>query len=135
AINDNSLYLTEDKEVFIGGMNGLMSFKLEDLEMPSKKYSIYFDRLFINNQEISPNDSTSILSQSLLVTQEVTLKAKENTIDIDVTTNNFIPYNKKSLEYRLEGFSNKWITLEYPNRRITYTKLPPGIYNLIVREL
>ena len=134
TINDNAIYITRDKEIFLGGVNGLVSFHLKDLELPVKEYTIYLDKLQVNNESIKPNDGTTILSKTLKSTRKIELKAQYNTIDIEVATNNYIPYNKDNLVYKLEGFSETWIPLSESDRTITYTNLNPGKYKLIVKS-
>lgn len=133
SINDNALYVTKDKNIYIGGLNGLISLKLSDLNFPQKPFDIYLDRLFINNKEVRPNDKTGILKTSLLNTNKIVLPHNYSAIEVDVTTNNYFTYNKTQLEYKLEGFSKRWIPLSTSSMRITYTNLNPGKYKLIVR--
>lgn len=133
SINDNALYITSDKTIYIGGLNGLISIKLSSLNPPIKSFDIYLDRLFINNKEVLPNDESHILTSSFINTKEIVLPHNYTTIDVDITTNNYFSYNKSQLEYRLEGFSNRWIPLPQSSPRITYTNLNPGKYKLVVR--
>lgn len=135
SINENALYITPDKTVYIGGLNGLIAFTLDELNIVQKPFNIYLDRLFINNREVFPNDGSGILKTDLFNTGGIVLPHNYTSIDIDVTTNNYFSFNKDQLEYKLEGFSKKWIPLNADNGRITYTNLSPGKYKLIVRPM
>jgi Signal transduction histidine kinase len=131
AINENALYQARDGEIFIGGVNGMISFYENDLNFKSKPYNILFNRLIVNNKEIQVNDETGILENSLSCSQEISLKYGQ-TFNIEIATTNFIDSNKGEIEYKLEGFSDKWINTQ-GNNIITYTNLNPGEYTLVVR--
>lgn len=133
-INDNALFISKNKDIFLGGVTGLVSFSLDNLELPTKDYNIFLDKLFINSIEVKPNDNTHILNNVLYKTNHIELEARHNTLDIEVTTNNYLTYNKEHLEYRLEGFSKTWIPLRETDRKITYTNLSPGKYKLVVKN-
>lgn len=133
-INDNAIYVTKDKEVFLGGVNGLVSFHLKGLDLPTKEYDVFLDKLYINNERVKPNDHTSVLSTTLSATNNIKLKHQYNTLGFEVSTNNYIPYNKGQLVYKLEGFSDSWVPLNETDRIITYTNLSPGKYKLVVKS-
>lgn len=131
AINENALYQTRDGEIFIGGVNGMISFYEKDLNFRPKPYNIIFNRLIVNNNEIQVDDETGILKSSLSNTKEITLKHSQS-FNIQIATTNFIDSNKGEIEYKLEGFSDRW-TSTHSSNIITYTNLNPGKYTLIVR--
>lgn len=131
AINENALYQTTDGEIFIGGINGMISFYEKDLNFQPKPYNIVFSRLIVNNKEIQVGDDSGILESALFETQKIKLKHSQS-FNIQIATTNFIASNKGDIEYRLKGFSDKWIST-HGNNIITYTNLNPGKYTLLVR--
>lgn len=131
-INDNAIFLTSDKEVFLGGVDGLVSFYLKNLNFSPKKYDIRFSRLYVNNKEVKANDNTNILTQAFLNTSAIELKAKYNIFEIEVSTTNYIPSNREELMYQLKGFSDQWMPLR--SSRITFTNLNAGNYTLLVKS-
>lgn len=131
AINENSLYQTRDGEIFIGGINGLISFYEKDLNFQPKPYNIVFSRLMVNNKEIQVDDESGILESALSETKKIKLKHSQS-FNIQIATTNFIASNKGEIEYHLVGFSDKWINT-HGNNIITYTNLNPGKYTLLVR--
>ncbi|WP_455586185.1 two-component regulator propeller domain-containing protein [Bacteroides sp.] len=133
AVNENALYITHDGEVFLGGVQGMISFHETNLRFTPKSYNILLSRLIINGKEVLPDDETGILQHSLPYTPEITLKANQNMFSIEYTTSNYIPANRDKILYRLEGFSNEWNSVQRRQNIITYTNLNPGTYTLVVK--
>ena len=133
AVNENALYITHDGEVFLGGVQGMISFYEKNLQFNSKPYNIILSELFVNGDEVSPKDETGILKQSLQYTKEITLEANQSMFSIEYATSNFIPANRDAICYRLEGFSSNWTDMRRGQTLITYTNLNAGTYTLIVK--
>ncbi len=132
AINENALCLTRDGEVFLGGVKGMISFKVKDLNFSPKPYKIIPYRLFVNGNEVAVNDETGILKSSLSSSSGIILKSKYNVFSIEFATSNFIPSNQNEVVYKLEGFSERW-TNTRGQHTITYTNLNPGKYTLVIK--
>lgn len=128
----NSCYVTRNKEIFIGGINGLVSFYENDLSKVDKGYSLFFDKLFINNQQVLPGDKFGILKETLPLCQEIDLKYNQNNITIEFATSNYLQTMTHKYEYKLEGFDESWLPTK--TRLISYTNLNTGTYTLLVRE-
>ncbi|MBI9063628.1 MAG: response regulator [Marinilabiliaceae bacterium] len=133
-LNEGSLYLTGDGEVFVGGVNGLISFKEEDLLKRSNDFSLIFNSLHVNNQEILPNDNTGILKQDLAYTQAITLEPEQDVFTINYSACNFISTNQNKYQYKLEDFNKRWVDAGNQTS-VTYTNLDPGTYTLKLRVL
>lgn len=132
AFNENALCVTTDGEVFIGGVEGMISFYEKDLNFPFKPYNINFSRLTVNGEEVTPGDGTSILESAMCYTKEIKLKASQSMFTVEFATSNYIPANSEEIVYRLEGFSKDWNRTR-GQHSITYTNLNPGKYKLVVR--
>ena len=78
------------------------------------------------------NDESGILEKELNYSPAIVLGPECSVFSIYFSTSNYIPANKKKIEYRLEGFSDEWITPQ-DNNIITYTNLNPGKYTLSFR--
>lgn len=133
SISENSLYITNDSEIFVGGMDGMISFSEEVLGSESNgEFGIYPYSLTIDGTETKPSAS-EILAQDISLTKTINLKYSQNTFAIKYTTTDYLSNNKNRLEYRLHGYSEEWIQLERENH-IVYSKLKPGKYVLTVRS-
>lgn len=133
AVNENALYITNDGEVFLGGVQGMISFYEESLRFTPKPYNILLSRLIVNGSEVAPGDETGILQRSLSNTREITLGADQSMFSIEYATSNFIPANRDEIVYRLEGFSDGWNSTQRNQTLITYTNLNPGSYTLVIK--
>ena len=61
AVNENALFVTHDGEVFLGGIQGMISFWEKKLHFTPKSYSIILSRLLVNGKEITAGDDTGII--------------------------------------------------------------------------
>ncbi len=131
ALNENSIYISKSNEVFVGGINGMVSFHEKDLNIPRVDYDVNITGLRVNNQKVIPGDK-SILKQSLPYVNEIVLKPKHSILTIQFSTTNYINVLKTDVEYQLVGFDKEWIVANY-QQSITYTNLNPGKYILKIR--
>lgn len=134
AINENSLCVTRDGEIFLGGTQGMISFHEMEMNFTPKPYNIILSHLYVNGKEVLVNDPTGILSQSLDHTREITLHADQNMFSIEFATSNYVAANKDDIVYRLEGFSQDW-TDTRNNHLLTYTNLNAGTYHLTIKPV
>ncbi len=131
ALNEKSLHITSKSEIFVGGINGMVSFLEKDLNIPRSGYSVNVTGIRINNKKIIP-DRQSIINESLPYISEITLKPKHSIISIFFSTTNYINVLKTDVQYQLVGFDKEWIDADY-KQNITYTNLNPGKYILKIR--
>lgn len=133
AVNENALFVSKEKEVFLGGMTGMVMFPLKGLDRSPLPYTLVWSKLIVNGKEILPGDKTGLLADALNYTSEITLKADQNMFSLYFSASNYVPENREQIEYKLEGFSEEWTPVrEQPV--ITYTNLNPGTYTLCVRS-
>ncbi len=129
----NTSYVTYDKEIFLGGINGLVSFVESDLPKINQDYTLFFDKLFINNKQVYPNDKNDILKETLPLCSKINLKYNQNNITVQFATSNYLRTMTHNYEYKLEGFDKNWIPTK--TKMISYTNLNTGTYTLQVREI
>lgn len=129
----NNVYITSNNEIFIGGINGLISFDENNINKVDKDYQLYFDVLYINNKKVSPGDDTDVLSEALPFINKIVLKSDQTNFKVEFATNSYLQTMVHNYEYKLEGFDKNWIQTN--NRLISYTNLNPGNYTLLVQEV
>ncbi len=133
GINENSLYLSHKREVFLGGVKGMVSFDRKALSFTDMPYGITFTRLYVNGTEVTANDHTGILRTSLFDSPHITLKSKHTSVTVEFAISNYISANEEAIIYQLEGFSDEW-TAAQDRHYVTYTNLNPGTYTLRVKS-
>ena len=132
AINERSVFKASNGDIYIGGMDGMISFREEHINYIPESYQIYPFGLSVNGQLVQVNDDNRILQHSLADNPQITLKADQSMFTIEYAISNYILSNRDNLEYFLKGFSKDWTNLN-EQHTITYTNLNPGKYTLIVR--
>lgn len=134
--NEGGICVANNDMVYIGGVDGMISFYERDLYTNSNEESIsnlYFTDLFVNNKKVYPGDDQHVLSQSLSFIQHIDLSSRQNNIMLDFSNSNYIELEKSLwYQYKLEGFDTDWISTD--QSRLIYTNLAPGNYVLKVRE-
>lgn len=127
------MFVCEDGEIFVGGVNGLTSFWEESLFLPPKEYNLYFTSLSVNNEVVHPDSSSKILRESLPYIKKIELKHNQNNLIFTFTSNNYVGTLETPVyEYQMEGLDTKWIL--NTDKKISYTNLSPGKYTLHVRQ-
>lgn len=127
-----SLELSSGELVF-GGTNGFTIFNPKELESGSHAPAVLLTGFELFNKPIGLKEKINgrvLLEQPVSDIKKVTLKYFENVFSITFTALNFINPKKNKFKYKLEGFEQEWNNTTNANRRITYTNLDPGDYEL-----
>lgn len=125
--------ICDNDEIFVGGSDGLTSFREAELHLDKKEYTLYFSDIYIHNQQLTPKDNPKVLSQVLPFTDKVNLSYRQNNLVINFASTNYVDIQRNNeYEYMLEGFDSGWNPTNLYS--IYYTNLNPGSYKLIVRE-
>ncbi|UXX81288.1 response regulator [Reichenbachiella carrageenanivorans] len=133
-LNEGGLFITSDGEVFVSGFNGMASFNEQAVLNKSSKKTPQISELFINNEKVDPTTHPEILSQSIFKTKSIDLSHFHSAITIRFTDMAFSKSEKQALEFKLEGFDQKWVTASQ-NSEATYTSLDDGKYVFRVRNI
>ena len=131
ALNENSIHITDKNEVFVGGINGMVSFQEKDLNIPRADYAVNITGIRVNNENVKPGKS-SIIQETLSYLNEIKLKPEHTILTVFFSTTNYINVLNSDVQYQLEGFDKDWIDANY-QQSITYTNLNPGEYTLKIR--
>lgn len=128
---ENSLFKTNNGEIFIGGTDGAVSFFEKDVLPKPHTYHIYPTKLLVNGKLVVVGDESGILKEDLTSVERITLTSDCQTFSLEYTTTDFLPYNKEKTIYRLKGFTEEWT--DGRNKSIAYSNLNPGIYILQIK--
>lgn len=132
AINQNAVYKASDGEIFIGGIDGMVSFRSDDLALEPYSYNIFPYKLFINDKEVRVGDETGILEQAISESPRITLRADQSMFSLVYAVTDYASLSRSYIMYKLENFQEEWATMR-GGRVITYTNLNPGKYTLLVK--
>ncbi len=133
AFNNKAIHLSSDgRHAYVGGIDGLVTFAPSDLKPRETKYNIFPIRLMIDGREITPNDNSQILTQSISTSPDITISPSHNVFGIHYAITDFTHDTNLSPQYRLEGYSDAWLPMP-SNHEVSFTNLSPGDYRLHVR--
>ena len=130
--NYNSSYQTRTGTIYLGTLKGMISFSPENIQVENIFPRVFFTGFWLFDKEIEAYQPHSILQQSILYTDAITLKHDQNTLSLSFAAPSFSISQNTWYRYRLEGIENGWNTT-YSPRRVYYTKLPPGKYTFRVQ--
>ena len=134
TINEKAIYVSNKGEVFLGGIDGMVSFNERNLYKKPKPYVIGFSSLFVNGREIVAGDDSGILDKSLAFTPELMLSHDQRVFSIEFYTSNYIKVDGVPLHYRLKGLSDQWIPIRQGQTTLSFSGLRTGSYTLQLRS-
>ena len=133
SLSELSILKTSTNEIFMGGMDGLISLNSDKIKSQFRDYNILPARLWADGIEIYPNDSNSILESSLSMTNQLIIGPSTKILKLKYAVNDFLPYNKDGIEWHLEGLNNQWYAFG-EDLSVNFSDLQPGTYKLYVRS-
>jgi signal transduction histidine kinase/ligand-binding sensor domain-containing protein/DNA-binding response OmpR family regulator len=119
--------------IFFAGNHGFTSFNPIEVFPNKHAPNICIEDLKISNQSVKPGKG-SVLTKSILLTDEITLNHKQNTLSLDYTGIDYLLSDKLTYKYKMEGIDTKWNHVG-DLRRISYSSLPPGKYTFKVKAV
>lgn len=131
--NYNSAIKTAEGKLFFGTINGLISFDPKLLGQNKIKPKVVLSKLFILGEEVIAGAKDSPLKTNLEETEKIKLNYRQaNSFAIEYAAISF--GHSKNIRYavKMEGIDKEWNILG-DQRRVNYSKLPPGNYTFNVR--
>lgn len=131
-INAGSSLSHSNGKIFLGGIDGLMSFVPELVRDNQITSDIILTELKLFNEPVLPNDATQLLKKPINQTSEVIFNHDQNIFTIDFIALNYSQAGNNQYAYKLEGLESNW---NYVGKQLsaTYTNLSAGTYTFKVR--
>jgi len=130
--NYNSSYKDSDGTLYFGTVAGMVGFKPSELLRNAFVPPVYITRLQVNNRDVDIRQEDAPLKQSIMYASELTLPYQSSSLSFDVAVLSYVIPEQNSYQYQLEGLAREWVPF-HGNRRIHFSKLPPGDYTLKIR--
>ena len=127
-------FMSKENELFLGTVNGIISFFPYDLEKIDIGADIILTDLYLFDKKINVNESVNgniILNKPLYDTKDVTLSHNMNSFSFNLTNFNYSSKIRPSVRYKLNGWETQWNALP-SDLTIKYTNIPPGKYQLSI---
>jgi signal transduction histidine kinase/DNA-binding response OmpR family regulator/streptogramin lyase len=116
---------TRDGELFFGGINGFNVFRPENLTLNAHIPPIVLTDASVSNQPVADLRPGSRAGT-------IHLGYEDHVVAFEFSALDYAAPNRNRYRYRLSGFDQGWVEQE-ARRRVTYTNLDPGEYELLVQ--
>ena len=129
--SEHASFRSQDGELFFGGINGVNSFYPGNIKSINLNPQVTLTDFYLFNEKITPQTPIKgrvLLENPIFLTNEITLKAKENNFRLDFSSMNFQTPENIKYAYMLEGYDKKWNITESGSHTATYTNLLHGTY-------
>ncbi|MCF2489305.1 two-component regulator propeller domain-containing protein [Dyadobacter sp. CY347] len=130
--NYNSAYKNDDGTLFFGTVAGLISFKPKTFVKNAYMPPVYITGIQSNNQELRIGGKDSPLKQSPVYAKSIRLPYDRSNLTFDVAALSYVIPQMNRYMYQMEGLDNEWLNVSN-NRKIYFSKLPPGNYVLRIK--
>ncbi|MGM9752573.1 MAG: two-component regulator propeller domain-containing protein [Candidatus Cryptobacteroides sp.] len=130
----NSSLKAADGTLWFGGINGMNSFRPENLHENTSVPGVYITGMSLFNKRLRCMDESGVLDKAISYKQDIVLRHDQSVISLDFVSLSYISPKKNSYAYKLEGFDRQWTSIStVPFGGVTYTNLPAGDYVFMVR--
>lgn len=123
--NSDALFASEDGEVLLGGVGGIVSFYpdlIDRMDTINSKQKILITEFRSSGEKV-----TSYLSDTIL------LAKGNNNFQITFSSTDFANSEKTSYRYMLSGIDKKWIETTWKKRSVSYSNLTPGWHSFHIQ--
>lgn len=130
--NYNSAYKDKNGALYFGTVKGMISFNPLSIVRNQFMPPVYITGLQVNNAELKIDNAHSRLRQAVPYTASITLPYDSSTISIEAAALSYTMPALNEYQYKMEGLDKDWVHIK-SNRKIYYTKLPPGNYTFKIK--
>lgn len=128
--NYKSATYAPDGTVYMGGINGLISFRPDDFKDLTSPLKIYFTGLGVQNKEVRPGKD-SFLEENILFAKKIALPHEASTFSLSIAAPEYRHLGPIALSYRLLPVSDEWVAMK--DNEISFTNLASGKYTLEIK--
>lgn len=130
--NYQSGLVDTDGTIYLGSIDGLVSFKPQDIRRGSVAPPLVVSDFYIFNDRAEIEPKGGALSASIMFTDEVELPVDQNTFSLRASVLSYASPRMNKIRYRLEGYEDEWQTLVGTDL-IRYANLRYGNYTLHIK--
>lgn len=130
--NYNSGYKSHDGTLYFGTVKGMISFNPAAFRKEEFVPPVFITGLQVNNKDMGASKPGSPLQQSILYANKIVLPHDSSSLSFEIAALSYITPEANEYAYIMEGLDKEWTYLKN-NRKIFYTKLPPGYYTFRVK--
>ncbi len=131
--NQGAFFKSPDGEMYFGGVGGVASFYPEDVLMNVRPPDIRLTDIYFQNKRLLTN-SNVLNGKTLLYHDKISLKYVKATISIDVSLIEYLFPLRTNFAWKLLDYETDWNYSRKNQTSISYTNLPPGEYELVIKS-
>jgi serine phosphatase RsbU (regulator of sigma subunit) len=134
--NGGSAYKNARGEMFFGGINGFNAFFPSEIGINTVVPNVVVTDIQLFNHSIGVGDEVGgrvLLSRPITFTDHIELSHRDNVLTFEFAALHYASPRKNLYAYRMEGFSDDWVSVSADRRFATFTDLRPGDYLFSVR--
>ena len=136
--NQRSIMVRPNGEVAMGGTHGVNVFRPDEIKYNKKRPKVLFSGLYMNGREMEVGeevDGVVVMPKALGHGRQIELKKDHPALTVMFGTDDYGMPERTRFSYKLEGLRDEWIDCHPLRSGITFTKLPPGKYQLKVKAI
>lgn len=129
----NSAAKSRNGTLYFGSRYGLMYFDPDNIKDNYITAPLVFTDLKIFNQSVEISlEGNGILRESISSAIEISIPYENSVVTLEFALLDFFDPKRNTFKYKLDGFDTDWNDVGSRNSA-TYTNLPPGKYNFMVK--
>ena len=113
--------------IAFGGVNGINIFNPKEVLQNGFEPNILITKLLVGNKQVSSNDKTGVLNESIETAKSITLNHLQDILTLEFSSLDFRNPEQNKYRYQLVGIDKEWIQSGI-RRSATYLHLPDGNY-------
>ena len=130
--NINAFYRAANGFLYFGGTEGLTYFQPDSISVYTTNTRPIITQFSLLNKPVEIGNNTPLKS-SIEMIDKITLNYDDYLFSFNFTAPNFVKPGEQQFAYMLKGFEDKWIVTDSKNRSATFTNIPNGEYDFIVK--
>lgn len=130
--NYKSSHKTKDGNIFLGCINGLISFDPNTFTENNYVAPIYITDFLLFNKPVSVDSENSPLRKSITFSDTILLRHNQNYFSLRVAALSFQTPKSSQLKYKLDGLENDWRDMPQSSL-VSYSNLGSGEYRFMVK--
>ncbi|MFK7809911.1 MAG: two-component regulator propeller domain-containing protein, partial [Saprospiraceae bacterium] len=131
--NPKAAFRLSNGRIVFGGVNGFSIVRPNEVRLNTETAIPVYTDLKISNEsiQIGSHNGRKILNENLNSENvKVQLSYLDRDISFEISTTEYTDSDRNKYAYRLKGYENKWRYVAANQRRITYSSLDGGSYQL-----
>ena len=129
----SSFYDDFHKEIYLGGVDGLMVFSPSIIHVRNSNPPIVLTALYVNDRLFQPG--LDYEGKSIRYAKKLSLPYQQNNVTFEFSDLNFSQEENNKYVYSMKGVDTEWRTIKPSSNRVSYNNLTPGTYNLTIGRL